>query len=172
MTRLQLVPPSTRYRDSFLRALEEFQAEGLPWWLGPETQLARSNFDEFVRRKIADAAPNTETDIPKSHYWAISGGQFVGRISVYHDLNDALRRSGGHVGYDTVPSFRGRGFATEMLKQLLPIARQIDLQKILLTCDSTNAASVRVIERNGGILADTKVLEAGRPSKRYYWIEL
>jgi predicted acetyltransferase len=114
----------------------------------------------------------TRTFVPKTHLWAVTAEQFVGRISIHHELNDALRVEGGHIGYDTVPSFRGRGVATEMLRQALPVARALGLTAVLLTCDDTNAASIRVIERNGGSLRETKALDTNRPLKRYYWIAL
>ena len=104
--------------------------------------------------------------------WAVADEQFVGRISIHHELNDALRVVGGHIGYDTVPSFRGRGVASEMLRLALPVARALGLPSVLLTCDDTNAASIRVIERNGGSLLETRARGADRPSKRYYWIAL
>jgi predicted acetyltransferase len=90
----------------------------------------------------------------------------------HHELNDALRVEGGHIGYDTVPSFRGRGVVTEMLRQALPVARGLGLTAVLLTCDDTNAASIRVIERNGGSLRETKALDTNRPLTRYCWISL
>ena len=96
----------------------------------------------------------------------------MGRISIHHELNDALRVEGGHIGYDTVPSVRGRGVATEMLRQALPVARALGLREVLITCDDTNAASIRVIEKNGGSLRDTRALASDRPLKRYYWIAL
>jgi predicted acetyltransferase len=43
---------------------------------------------------------------------------------------------------------------------------------VLLPCDDTNAASIRVIESHGGSLRETKALDAARPRKRYYWINL
>ena len=36
--------------------------------------------------------------------------------------------------------------------------------------DVSNAASIRVIEENGGSLRETRALDPDRPSKRYYWI--
>lgn len=169
---LQLVAPAERYRESFLRGLHEFRREGLPWWLGADLAAAEQDFAAFVAKRLADSHRRTETLVPKTHLWAVTEEQFVGRISIHHELNDALRAEGGHVGYDTVPSFRGRGVATEMLRQALPFARALGLQEVLLTCDDTNAASIRVIERNGGTLRETKALAANRPSKRYYWIAL
>ncbi|GEM_PF-486703 len=170
--KIQLVPPAERYRETFLRGLREFQIEGLPWWFGSDIETAEHDFAAFVSRKLADSTRRTETFVPKSHLWAVTEEQFVGRISIYHELNDALRVEGGHIGYDTVPSFRGRGVGTEMLRQALPVARALGLTTVLLTCDDTNAASIRVIERCGASLRETKALAPNRPLKRYYWITL
>jgi predicted acetyltransferase len=168
---IQLIPPTERVRESFLRGQREFQREGLPWWIG-DPEITEQNFAGFVAMKLADANRRTEALVPKTHLWAVAEEQFVGRISIHHELNDALRVEGGHIGYDTVPSFRGRGVATEMLRQALPVARALGLTAVLLTCDDTNAASIRVIEKNAGVLRETKVLDVNRPPKRYYWITL
>lgn len=170
--KLQLVPPAERFRASFLHALREFQHEGLPWWIGGDLEIAEQDFAAFVARKLADANRRTDAFIPKTHLWAIAEEHFVGRIAIHHELNDALRIAGGHIGYDTVPSLRGRGVATEMLRQALPVARALGLREVLITCDDTNTASVRVIEKNGGSLRETRPLAPGRPLKRYYWISL
>ena len=170
--KIQLVSPAERYRESFFRAMHEFQREGLPWWIGGDLELAEQDFAAFVAKKLADATRRSETVVPKTHLWAIADEQFVGRISIHHELSDALRISGGHIGYDTVPSVRGRGVATEMLRQVLPVARGLGLREVLLTCDDTNTASIRVIENNGGALRETRALAPSRPLKRYYWIAL
>ena len=168
---VQLVSPTEKLRESFLHALREFQREGLSWWRGGDIDIAERDFAAFVAKKLADARPDTRS-IPKTHLWAVSEGQFVGRISIFHALTDALRLEGGHIGYDTVPSFRGRGVATEMLRLALPVARDLGLTEILLTCNDDNAASIRVIEKNGGALGETRALQPGGAVKRYYWIRL
>lgn len=171
--KVRLVPPTEIYRDGFLRGLQEFRREGLPWWSGPDLDTAERDFASFVARKLGDSNRPSGLAVPKTHLWAVDDqNRFVGRISLHHELNDALRVEGGHIGYDTVPSFRGRGVATEMLRQALPLARAVGLTAVLLTCDDTNAASIRVIEKNGGTLQETKVIHPARPRKRYYWIAL
>jgi len=127
---LQLVPPAESYRESFLRGLREFQQEGLSWWIGGDLEIAERDFAAFVARKLADANRRTDTFVPKTHLWAVAEDGFVGRLSILHELNDALRVEGGHIGYDTVPSFRGRGVATEMLRQALPVARALGLTDV------------------------------------------
>ncbi len=169
---LQLVPPTERVRESFLRGLREFRHEGLPWWIGGDLETVEKDFAAFVATKLADATRRTETFVPATHLWALMDEGFVGRISIRHELNDALRAVGGHIGYDTVPSFRGRGVATEMLRLALPVARGLGLAEVLVTCDDTNAASIRVIEKNGGTLRETRTVGASQPPKRHYTIIL
>lgn len=168
--KIELVAPTDTLRDSFLCALAEFRDEGLPWWRGGDVEIAERDFALFVANKLADAYPGV--GVAKTHRWAVAEGHFVGRISIHHELSDALRVVGGHIGYDTVPSFRGRGVATEMLRLALPLARALGLTEVLLTCDDTNAASIRVIERNGGSLFETKALGPSGRLKRYYWLTL
>ncbi len=170
--KLELVQPSERYRESFLRGLREFREEGLSWWLGPELDTAEQHFGGFVATKLADSVRRAASIVPKTHLWAAAKDEVVGRISIHHELTDALRTEGGHIGYDTVPSFRGRGVATAMLRQALPHARLLGLTAVLLTCDDTNEASIRVIERNGGVLRETRALATTGSLKRYYWISL
>jgi predicted acetyltransferase len=177
---IRLVLPVQSLRESFLCGLREFQQEGLPWWVGGDLEIAERDFGAFVEKKLGDAVQHprvkrtrrSETIVPKTHLWAVFEERFVGRITIHHELNDALRIEGGHIGYDTVPSMRGRGVAKEMLRQALPAARALGLPEVLLTCDETNMASIRVIEHNGGTLCDVRVLFGGRGMKRYYRITL
>ena len=182
--KLQLIAPTEKVRESFLRGLREFRHEGLPWHLAVDLEAVERDFAAFVAGKLADAHRTTDAFVPRTHLWAIAeiaeiaeidgveSPAFVGRISILHALTDALRIEGGQIGYDTVPSFRGRGVAREMLRQALPMARARGFTEVLLTCDDTNAASIRVIESNGGVLRETRSIDAKRPLKRYYWIAL
>ncbi|MFO0749094.1 MAG: GNAT family N-acetyltransferase [Myxococcota bacterium] len=173
---LRLVAPAVEYRETFLRALGEFRREGLPWWLSGDIEIAEIDFAAFVAKKLSDSQPRSEQVVPKTHLWALMADELVGRISIHHALSDALRKEGGHIGYDTVPSFRGRGVATEMLSQALPVARALGLSEVLITCDDTNVGSIRVIEavmaESGGALRERRSLAEHRPLKRYYWLAL
>lgn len=51
--------------------------------------------------------------------------EIVGRLSLRHYLNDFLARIGGHIGYGVTPAHRKKGYATEMLKQALPICSSL-----------------------------------------------
>jgi predicted acetyltransferase len=56
----------------------------------------------------------------------------------------------GHIGYSVPPDRRRRGYATEMLKLLLDMAYERGLNEVILTCDTDNLPSRRVIEKCGG----------------------
>jgi len=53
---------------------------------------------------------------------------------------------------------------------VLPKARALGLDRVLVTCDDTNLASARTIEKAGGVLEDVRDTELGRT--RRYWITL
>lgn len=99
-------------------------------------------------------------------------GQIVGRVSIRHRLNERLAEVGGHIGYGIRPAFRGRGYATEMLRQALVVAREVGIQQALLTCDDTNLTSAATVERCGGRLEAVVASRGGGPRKRRYWIDL
>ena len=96
-------------------------------------------------------------------------GQVVGRISIRHSLNEFLLNFGGHIGYMVRPAFRKKGFASEMLRQALVVAKQLGIDEVLMTCNDDNIGSIKVIEKYGGVL-DNKVEYEGRTLRRY-WIK-
>jgi predicted acetyltransferase len=101
---------------------------------------------------------------------AFAGRELVGRVSVRHELNDFLLELGGHIGYCVRPQHRRRGYAGEILRQGLVIARAEGVDRVLVTCDEDNVASARVIERNGGVLEDVRANPEGS-ARRRYWID-
>jgi predicted acetyltransferase len=102
---------------------------------------------------------------------AVVDGDIVGRTSIRHELNEFLATIGGHIGYAVLPFFRRRGYATEILRQSLVIARSVGVDRVLITCDEDNVASMRVIERCGGVFSDLADQGPGQPRKRRYWID-
>jgi len=76
--------------------------------------------------------------------------KIIGIIDFRHELNDFLKDF-GHCGYSVRPSERKKGYATQMLKQILDIAQQMGLKEFQLSCKSSNVPSVKTITSNGGI---------------------
>jgi predicted acetyltransferase len=90
----------------------------------------------------------------------------IGFLQLRHTLNDYLMEEGGHIGYSIRPTYRRRGHATHGLGLALDRARELGLDRVLVTCDGDNLISAKTIESQGGVLEDI------RTDKRRYWITL
>lgn len=169
-----LVPPDRRFHDSFLEALDEFgdvHLDGGGLDAAPDrARLGDADaFAAFVRHLRADAlaeTPRPEGWVPCTFLWIAEGDTFLGFLAIRHRLTEHLLEVGGHIGYSIRPSARRRGLAAQALHDALPVARDLGLDQVLLTCDEDNVGSRRTIEKNGGVYEDS------RQGKRRYWIDL
>ena len=96
---------------------------------------------------------------------------FLGEISIRHRLTDALLRYGGHIGYGIRYSQWNKGYGTLLLKLALEKAREMGLHEVLTTCDDDNAASAKVMEKNGMELRDKviNIIDGQTVITRRYW---
>ena len=145
---LTLRAPGPGDEDVARAAQAELQADGFNFgFLAPGERwpeyLARLERD----RLGLDLPPGR---VPATFLYADVDGQVVGRASVRYALTDELLRLGGHIGYGVRPAFRRRGYATEILRQSLRVARAAGVGRVLVTCDDDNPGSIAVIERCGG----------------------
>jgi predicted acetyltransferase len=93
-----------------------------------------------------------EGRVPAALLAADVDGELVGRVSVRFALNEWLAHQGGHIGYAVGRNFRRRGYASEILRQALQIARHHGVTDALVCCDEDNVGSAGVIESCGGVL--------------------
>jgi predicted acetyltransferase len=84
-----------------------------------------------------------------------ASGELLGLFNFRHELNSALERFGGHVGYSVRPSARGKGYAKQLLREAMAFGTALGLTELVVTCAPSNVASARVIEACGGQLQDT-----------------
>jgi predicted acetyltransferase len=147
----------------------ELERDGFPFLLGRHSGEPWPAYVERLRRHRCglDLAADR---VPATFLVAVVGEDIVGRTSIRHELNDYLRELGGHIGYGVRPAHRRRGYAGEILRQSLVIARAEGVGRVLVTCDEGNVASARAIERAGGVLEDVRP-DPGGPAKRRYWID-
>lgn len=171
---IELVRPSVVLKESFLEAVKEFQAEGKHIYLHTETDLAglEEGFEEFLSKIKAreDAINLPEDRVPQTELWLTDGNKFIGWTKIRHYLNENLLNQGGHIGYAIRPSERNKGYGTKILALMLQVAKDMGINRVLLTCDDDNVGSAKIIEKNGGILENK--IEHERVLKRRYWIEV
>ncbi|MDB5449311.1 MAG: hypothetical protein JWQ52_439 [Phenylobacterium sp.] len=177
----RLVRPAAAYMASFVEAMYEGYSRDT---LRPETPetIAAVAADPawFLGQLLAPPTTVVLPDgtlgerVPETLLWYLGGDEFLGSISVRHRLNAILEQWGGHIGYAVRPSARGRGHASAMLAGMLDHCRaHLPLEGVTLTVNTNNPASIRVIEKNGGVLRDTvpHPWVEGDEGRRY-WIAL
>ncbi|TCC18166.1 GNAT family N-acetyltransferase [Kribbella speibonae] len=174
-----LVVPTTAVHRSFLAAWDELGPDH-ERWMGARAHAAGAE-EDWTRNQAADPAefarlvaeirreaePDTALApgiVHQTVLWFVDGLEFLGRLSIRHDLTPALTEVGGHIGYCVRPSARRRGYATQMLTQSLPIAAALGIEPALVTCDLDNTGSRKVIEAAGGELEDE------RHGKLRFWV--
>jgi predicted acetyltransferase len=106
--------------------------------------------------------------------WWMDDGEFCGRIDLrwLRGSEELPPHVSGHIGYAVVPWKRRRGYATRALGMVLPVARQVGLRRLEITCDEDNEASRRVIIANGGVPAGTRPDAASGKTKLIFWLAL
>lgn len=174
---LKLLRPHASFKESYLAGLEELTTDSdrSAWvYMGDSAprDLPKKDFESYVAALLLRETTRPEGFVCDTVYWAVNDGEVIGRISLRHELNDFLRHAGGHIGYIVRPAYRGKGAATEMLRQILETPQARSIGRLLLTCDVGNTASEKTILKNHGTLESVVDQGGDRPSKKRFWITL
>lgn len=158
-----------------MEAVAEFRAEGRDGRTLADQEFAQVGSDwaspdgfarlvAAIRAEALEESPRPAGHVPQTTLWWVRGDHYYGRLSMRHRLTPGLLEVGGHIGYAVRPSARRQGHATAMLRAALPFARELGINRALITCDASNEGSRRVIEHNGGVLEDRRV------AKLRFWV--
>lgn len=155
---MKFVFPCIEYKEKAIEYIAEFYeyqsevngAGGLDRFLKDDTY---ENWLVKVRKDI-DIANILPGKVPALTYFYVSEDtdQIVGMVNIRLSLNDFLREEGGHIGYSIRPTMRKHHYATQMLQDALKIYHTLGIRNVIVSCDTTNIASAKVIQNNGGVL--------------------
>jgi predicted acetyltransferase len=144
-------------RDLKIQAIEfknEFFQNGETEINGSELWDKMDNYEEWLDKISKNISKETVDPnwVTTDTFFAIRAcdTRIIGIADFRHELNDFLKDF-GHSGFSVRPSERKKGYATEILRQILEIAQQNGLKEIQLSCVHNNIPSIRTIIKNGGV---------------------
>lgn len=109
---------------------------------------------------------------PQTTYGVFKDNKLIGMFHLRHVIKGELINHGGNIGYLIRPSERKKGYGTKMLELALDKAKELNLDKVLISCREENIASKKVIEKNGGIYENNYYDKEKDNTYRRYWIHL
>ena len=78
----------------------------------------------------------------------------IGEIDLRLTMNDDMYYF-GHVGYHILEKYRGHRYGSEACSILKIIAKKyFNMQELIITCNPDNYASIKTIERIGGLFVE------------------
>ena len=167
---MDFILPTALNRSDVLSFYDETEKNG-------GTCIGIGNYKDFDLWLTGMQNRHTGKNLPEGYvrenfYLCYDKKVLIGVFSLKFELTEYLMNYGGHIGYAVRPSERNHGFATEILKQGLTIAKQYGFDRILCVCNEDNYASEKVILKNGGVLENKLFDPEENVFVKRYWIKL
>lgn len=139
-----LGPPSTSVKTSYLigEQADMVQRGTDSAWL----RTVSCDFDAFVAERVGI---RQRWGVPSELFWYTSNEYYIGSLVIRHELTKD--EGGGHIGYHVVYPWQRQGYATLMLREALTRCAVLGIESALLTVAPDNAASLKVVDRCGGV---------------------
>ena len=150
------IDPIALYASWFAEALRE--GLFLQPWAEDEIHKIETDFVDWRKQATDLSKPIILPDgrhvprVPQTTRWLIKTGRFIGLCGIRHFLTESLTTYGGHIGYAVRASERRKGLGRLLLQEAVRVAKELELDEVILTCNEDNYGSIRIIESCGGKL--------------------
>lgn len=114
---------------------------------------------------------STPPKIHQTTYGLFKNDKLIGGFNLRKELVGNTINHGGHIGYLIRPSERRKGYGTKLLELALIKAKELNINKVLITCSINNKASEKVILNNNGIYENNYYDPFDKEIFNRYWIK-
>ena len=101
-----------------------------------------------------------------------SDNKLIGTLNLRWDLNEAMQRFGGHIGYGIRPTERRKGYNKINLYLGMIEAKKVGLERVMLDCDVNNIGSDKTLKALGGKLERTEIDPSDGILTNVYWFNV
>ena len=98
--------------------------------------------------------------------------KIIGCINIRWNLTKYMKKYSGNIGYGIRPTERNKGYNKINLYLGLLEAKKLNLNKVMLVCETNNLPSSKTIESLGGILERKEIDPNDGLLTSYYWIDV
>lgn len=157
--------------SAFCELIDDYAVNGTPFLGMTQPDI----FPYFVRTCIKHSAGIGlgKGVSPYTRYFMVDEtGTVYAQGDVRHEATRHNTFVAGQLGYGVPPSKRQCGYGTKMCALLIEKAGEMGFKSIIITCRDDNAASARIIERNGGKLIETVHLRDENTDMRRYKVDI
>lgn len=143
--KIRLVRPTEQLKEQAINFRQEFFDNHEMVINGSELLDKTDQYEDWLKAVAANTSIETVSVnwVVTDTFFAVDEkDQIIGIIDFLKNL--------GNCGYSVRPSERRKGYATEMLRLLLPIAKDAGMKELHLSVERDNEASIKTIMRNGG----------------------
>ena len=172
---LELVEASKKYEKQAMAYRQEYIDYGEKKINGSSSFFEYDNYDEWLMKLANQKMAECSTiSTSATTYFTIrkKDNKIIGSIQLRHHLTEELLKDGGNIGYGICPSERGKGYGAKQLALVLEKAKELNMPKVMISCNKDNRASAKVAINNGGLLAGEGFDKDEGTVTEIYWINI
>lgn len=134
---IRIINADEKYISSFREALGVVAREEryILWLDAPPVEMVES----FVKKNITDKTPQI---------FALDGEEVVGWADVFPFGREGINHR-GMLGMGILPAYRGKGLGTQLLSEILKLAKKRGLEKVELEVYGSNASAIALYKKAG-----------------------
>lgn len=150
--KIEFVKPTLEHKKEAMEFKKSFLDAGEKVINGSEMLDCMESYEEWLAHITMNASAETVNPdwvVTDTFFVLDKNRKIVGIVDFRHELKGFLVDF-GHCGYSVRPEERNRGYATEILGDIIKIAKEQGLDSINISVERSNVPSVKTIIKNGG----------------------